>query len=159
MTSPNRVGGSFPASASVLPVRPGGKLPNASQEASTTRPTRGAPPLMSIWVIAPPVSLPTSVTSARPSRSRNSPTSRAMPGSDRSALGFMTGRCAPSGRVGATHRYPGGRPAITSFHKLASSLRPALSLRRQGVEPRRPLPFAGRVHLLLPDIPAPPTMD
>jgi hypothetical protein len=56
-------------------------------------------------------------------------------------------------------RYPGGRPAITSFHKLVSSLRPALSLRRQGVEPRRPLPFAGRVHLLLHDIPAPPTMD
>jgi len=46
-----------------------------------------------------------------------------------------------------------------SFHKLVSSLRPALSLRRQGVEPRRPLPFAGRVHLLLHDIPAPPTMD
>jgi hypothetical protein len=60
---------------------------------------------------------------------------------------------------GATHRYPGGRPAITSFHKLASSLRPALSLRRQGVEPRRPLPFAGRVRLLLHDIPAPPAMD
>jgi hypothetical protein len=40
-----------------------------------------------------------------------------------------------------------------------SSLRPALSLRRQGVEPRRPLPFTGRIHLLLHDIPAPPTMD
>jgi hypothetical protein len=39
-------------------------------------------------------------------------------------------------------------------------LRPALSLRRQGVKPHRPLLlFAGRVHLLLHDIPAPPTMD
>jgi hypothetical protein len=46
-----------------------------------------------------------------------------------------------------------------SFRKLVSSLRPALSLRRQGVEPRRPLPFAGRVHLLWRDIPAPPTTD
>jgi len=35
-----------------------------------------------------------------------------------------------------------------SFRKLASGLRPALSLRRQGHEPRRPLPFAGRVRLL-----------
>src|SRR5260370_10112858 len=52
---------------------------------------------------------------------------------------------------------PGGRPAITSFYKLASSLRPALSLRRQGVEPRPPLPSAGRVHLLWHDLPAPPT--
>ena len=84
---------------------------------------------------------------------------RGAPGSDRSALGFMTRLCAPGGRVGATHRYPGGRPAITSFQQLASSLRPALSLRRQGVEPRRPLPSAGRVRLLLHDIPAPPTMD
>ena len=154
MTSPNTVGGSFPASASVLPIRPGGKLPNVSQEAGTTGPTRGAPPLMSIWVIAPLLSLPTSVTSAGPSRPRNSPTSRVTPGSDRSALGFMTRRCGPGGRVGATHRYLGGRPAITSFRKLASSLRPALSLRRQGVEPRRLLPFAGRVRLLLLDIPA-----
>ena len=62
-------------------------------------------------------------------------------------------------RVGATHRYPGGRLTITLFSKLASSLRPALSLRRQGIEPRRPLPFAGRVRPLLLDIPAPPTMD
>jgi hypothetical protein len=46
-----------------------------------------------------------------------------------------------------------------SFHKLVSSLRSALSLRRQGVEPRRPLPFAGRVRVLLHDIPAPPAMD
>ena len=43
--------------------------------------------------------------------------------------------------------------------RVPSCLRPALSLRRQGVEPRRPLPFAGRMRLLLHDIPAPPTMD
>ena len=64
-----------------------------------------------------------------------------------------------AGRAGSPGGGPGGRPAITSFRKLASSLRPALSLRRQGVEPRRPLPFAGRVRLLLPDIPAPAAMD
>jgi hypothetical protein len=40
--------GSYPASASLPPVRPGGKLPNASREASTARPTQGGPQLMSI---------------------------------------------------------------------------------------------------------------
>jgi hypothetical protein len=46
-----------------------------------------------------------------------------------------------------------------SMKTVPSCLRPALSLRRQGVEPRRPLPFAGRMRLLWHDIPAPPTMD
>src|SRR5262249_4460704 len=43
MNSPNIAGGSLPASTSVLPVSPGGKLSKASQETSTTRPTRAAP--------------------------------------------------------------------------------------------------------------------
>ena len=44
MNTPNNPGESFPGSISVLPVRPGGKLSNASHDTSTTRPTRrGAP--------------------------------------------------------------------------------------------------------------------
>ena len=69
-----------------------------------TLPTRGAPSAASSWTTAPPVSLPISVTSSRPSRSRNSATSFAIPGSDRSAPAFMACRCAPSGGVGATQR-------------------------------------------------------
>ncbi len=48
-------------------------------------PIRASPSAMSSWTSAPPVSLPTRVTSRRPSRSRNSAASRAIPGSDRSA--------------------------------------------------------------------------
>ena len=49
MNSPNMVGESFPASTSVLPVSPGGKLPNASHEASTTRPMRSLALPISSW--------------------------------------------------------------------------------------------------------------
>ena len=112
MTSPNRVGG---------------KLPDTSQEASTARPTQGA-------AANEHLSDRTSAVVADERDIRQAEPVEVLadqPGSGRSALGFITRRCAPGGRVGATHRYPGGRPAITSFHKLASSLRPALSLRRQ----------------------------
>lgn len=85
MNSPNIRGESLPVSTSVLPVSPGGKLSSASHETSTTRPRRAAPSHMSSWTSAPPVSLPTRVTSCRSRRSRNSATSRATPGSDRSA--------------------------------------------------------------------------
>jgi hypothetical protein len=43
MNNPNIRGGSLPGRRSVSPVSLGGKLSNASQEASTTRPTRLAP--------------------------------------------------------------------------------------------------------------------
>jgi len=52
-------------------------------------------------------------------------------------------------RLGAL---PPEAKALVRVH--AHRLHPALSLRRQGVEPRRPLSFAGRVRLLLHDIPA-----
>ena len=105
MNSPNIPGESRPEATSVLPVSPGGKLSNASHEASTTRLSAGqAPSAMSSWTSAPPVSLPTTVTPSRPSRSQNSATSRAIPGSDRSVSGCIGCRCAPSGSVGATHR-------------------------------------------------------
>ena len=65
MNSPNSAGESLPVSTSVLPVRPGGKLSNASQETSTIRPTRVAPSPASSWTSAPPVSLPTRVTSSQ----------------------------------------------------------------------------------------------
>jgi hypothetical protein len=43
---------------SIRLVSPAGKLSHASQEASTTRPTRGSPTVISSWTSAPPVSLP-----------------------------------------------------------------------------------------------------
>jgi hypothetical protein len=61
MNSPNIRGASLPVSTSVLPVSPGGKLSNALQAASTTRPTRAAPSRMSSWTSAPPVSAQRSV--------------------------------------------------------------------------------------------------
>jgi hypothetical protein len=43
IASPKTAGGTLAARASVLPVSPGGKLSNASREASITLPARGAP--------------------------------------------------------------------------------------------------------------------
>ena len=44
MNSPNIPGDSLPVATSVLPVSPGGKLSNASHEASTARVTHGSRP-------------------------------------------------------------------------------------------------------------------
>jgi hypothetical protein len=49
MNNPNIVGGSLPASMSALPVSPGGKLSNASQEARITRPTPAISSRISSW--------------------------------------------------------------------------------------------------------------
>ena len=57
----------------------GGKFSKASQFVSTTRPIRDGSSASSNWQIAPPVSLPTSVTSASPSASRTSLIMRATP--------------------------------------------------------------------------------
>jgi hypothetical protein len=127
MNSPNSVGESLPLSTSVLPVRPGGKLSNASQETSTIRLTRVAPSQASSWTSAPPVSLPMSVTSFRSRRSRSSETSRASPRGDRSASARIAWRCAPTGSVGATQRCSGDSSAITCSHSEASIMRPGSS--------------------------------
>ena len=56
--------------------------------------------------MAPPVSLPTSVTSSSPSASMKAMTCRATPRGDWSASGWTGVRCDPSGRSGAKERTP-----------------------------------------------------
>jgi hypothetical protein len=68
---------------------------------STAARTRLVSPPSMTWQIAPPVSLPTMVTSRRPSAEMKSRMSVAIPCGERSASAFIGRWCAPSGRVGA----------------------------------------------------------
>ena len=79
----------------------GGKFSNASQLVSTSRPIREASVSITNWQMAPPVSLPTSVTSSRSSASRNETTWRATPRGDWSAPSSSAIGCEPSGQSGA----------------------------------------------------------
>ncbi len=88
-----------------------------------TRPARAAPSHMSSWTSAPPVSLPTRVTSCRSRRSRNSATSLAIPGSDRSAPTCIGRRCAPSGSVPRTGGRRTGQRSVRPTARRPSSAR------------------------------------
>lgn len=127
MNMPNTAGESFPVSTSAFPVRPGGKLSNASQETSTALPTRGFRSAMRSWTRTPPVSLPTTVTSVSSSRSSNSATMSAMPRIERSAPGPIGTVCAPSGSTGITHRYVVPSSSTTPDHSAGSMSSPCRS--------------------------------
>ncbi len=79
----------------------GGKFSNASQLVRTSRPIRDASVSIRNWQMAPPVSLPTSVTSSRSIASRKEMMCRAIPRGDWSAPSFSAIGCEPSGQSGA----------------------------------------------------------
>ena len=83
------------------PKGAGGKLVNASQLVSTTRPMREASLSSRNWQMAPPVSLPTRVTSSSSSASMKAMIWRAMPRGDWSACSPRAIVCEPSGQSGA----------------------------------------------------------
>jgi hypothetical protein len=111
---------------------------------------------MSIWVIAPPVSLPNErdVRQAEPVEELADQPGHAGQRPVRARLHDPPVRAR---RQGWCHAPVPGRPA--GDHVLPQA---GVQL-APGAEPasaaRRPLPFAGRVRLLLHDIPAPPTRD
>jgi hypothetical protein len=98
---------SRPGTRAALNIRlngAGGKTSKASQLVSTSCSTGPGLASSTNWQIAPPVSLPTSVTRRKPSVARNDSTSLAMPRGDRSASGSMPVRCEPMGQSGVKVR-------------------------------------------------------
>ncbi len=103
----------------------GGNESNASQLVSTSRPTRLRSSSSSSCDTAPPVSLPTIITSCRSRASRKLATTRATPRGDRSAPGFMGVVCEASGQVGANVRNPASASRSgTSDHRVSSTRNP-----------------------------------
>ena len=83
------------------PKGAGGKLVKASQLVNTTRPTREASVSSRNWQMAPPVSLPTRVTSSSPSASMKAVIWPATPRGDWSACSLRAMVCDPSGQSAA----------------------------------------------------------
>jgi hypothetical protein len=99
-----------------MPNCHGKKASYASQFVRTRRPTLSGCSTTTIWQMAPPVSLPTRVTSRRSSAATKSATSRATPRGLRSVSGLIGTACTPSGNSGTTHLNRPERPATTSLH-------------------------------------------
>ena len=114
--------GSF--AANCIGLNAGGKkCSKASHGVSTSRPTRCGCSVATSWQMAPPVSLPTSVTSVRSSLSISSASSRATARGLSSASGFIGRLCAPRGSSGTMQRASGASCGTTIAHSmpLASS--------------------------------------
>src|SRR4029078_4486891 len=80
---------------------------------------------MTYWQMAPPVSLPTRVTSVRSRAVRKSMMRRAMPRGLRSASRVIGRGCEPRGQVGATLWIPlAARRSTTGVHSWLSTSRP-----------------------------------
>ena len=77
-----------------------------------------------IWQIAPPESLPTSVTSSSSSAAIASAIRSAAAGGERSAPGGIGARCEPNGRSSVTQRKSALRPATTLRHRFALTSTP-----------------------------------
>ena len=102
----------------------GGKLSKASQEVSTSAPMRSGRRVTTIWQMAPPVSLPTSVTSSSSSASIASAIRSATAGGERSASGAIGTTCEPNGRSSVTQRKSALSSATTLRHRFALTRAP-----------------------------------
>ena len=76
------------------------------------------------WHSAPPVSLPTSVTSSRPSSAIASPIRSASAYTDRSAFSGIGSVCAPSGMSSVMQRKSGESFGTTLRQRFAFTSRP-----------------------------------
>ncbi len=122
MTTPTAPG---TRASSWYSAKPGGR--NRSKQShgmSTTRATPSAPRSIQSWVIAPPESLATTVTSCRSSAPTSSPSRPAMPSGVRSASARIARRCAPSGRSGSTQRKRSASSATTPSQTRPSTSSP-----------------------------------
>ena len=102
----------------------GGKLSNASHEVSTSAPMRSGRRVATSWEIAPPLSLPTSVTSSSSSASIASAIRSAAAGGERSASGGIGATCEPNGRSSVTQRKSALSAATTFRHRFALTSTP-----------------------------------